>query len=60
MGITIRDDTWNVLNMQFTTKNKKYGIIRIWIFLGLAFIKFNGSACMVECGQHLRNVGMDK
>ena len=23
MDITIRDDTWNVLNMQLTTKNSK-------------------------------------
>ena len=29
MDITIRDDTWNVLNVQLTTKHRKDGIIRI-------------------------------
>ena len=37
MDITIRDDTWYVLNMQLTTKNRKDGIIMI--FLVLAFTK---------------------
>ena len=36
--ITIRDDTWYVLNMQLTTKNRKDGIIRIVLVLALTKI----------------------
>ena len=35
MDITIRDDTWYVLNMQLTTKNRKDGIIRTFLVLAL-------------------------
>ena len=35
MDITIRDDTWYVLNMQLTTKNRKDGIIMIFLVLAL-------------------------
>ena len=39
MDITIRDDTWYVLNMQLTTKkNRKEGIIRIFLVLALTKI----------------------
>ena len=48
MDITIRDYPWNVLNMQLTTTTKKYGIIGIWISLGLAFIKIKGSAAWLN------------
>ena len=54
MDITIRDDTWYVLNMQLTTRRDYYDIP------GAGPYKDAGSACMVACGQHLRSLGMDK
>ena len=58
MDITIRDDTWYVLNMQLTTKNRKDGIIMI--FLVLAITKMQDPPAWFACGQHLRSLGMGK
>ena len=54
MLATIRDDTWNVLNMQHITQNSKrrdHSDIP-----GGGHKKIKGSAPMVEGGHHLRNV----
>ena len=52
MLATIRDDTWNVLNMQHITPNSKrcdYADI-----LSGGHKKIKVPAHMVECGHHLR------
>ena len=49
---TIRDDTWNVLNMQYITPNTKR-----WDYSDILVVaqKINGPAHMVDGGHHLRN-----
>ena len=52
MLATIRDDTWNVLNMQYIIPNSKR-----WDYSdtpGDSHIKIKGPAHMVEGGHHLR------
>ena len=52
MLATIRDDTWNVLNMQHITPNsKKNGVIQTSMVVALQNIK--GPTQMVEIGHHL-------
>ena len=53
MLATIRDDTWNVLNMRHTTQIRKDGIIQTSLVVALKMIK--DPPPMDDGGHQLRN-----